>query len=81
MKNAKHLQTPKPPKPQKNLWVVVFKNGTVAIWSLGFSKKQAISNFFEGAYWIKNKGEYWKEIERKGIRCTQVKVSFEPVVK
>ncbi len=67
------------PKPQKNLWVVVFSSGTVANWTLAYTKKASIEKYLEDTHWVKDKEAYWKEQYKMGTRCIKVNITFQTV--
>lgn len=67
------------PKPQKNMWAVVFNTGTVANWTLAYTKKEAIKNYTREADWIKDKEAYWQEQYKRGTRCVKVNITFEAI--
>ncbi|GAB4486613.1 MAG: hypothetical protein OHK0019_00580 [Saprospiraceae bacterium] len=65
------------PKPQKNLWAVVFPKGAVATWTIAWTKRQAIQNYTKDADWIKDKDAYWEEQYKKGTRCVKINITFQ----
>lgn len=64
------------PKAQKNKWVIMFPSGTVADWTLSYTKKGAIENYTKAAHWIDDKKAYWKEVYKAGTRCIKVNITF-----
>lgn len=69
------------PKPQKNQWVVVFGSGTVANWTIAYTKKASIENYLRDVNWVKDKDAYWKEQYKMGTRCIKVNITFQIIEK
>ena len=65
------------PKPQKNLWAVVFNTGTVAAWTIAHRKKDAIKNYAKDWDWVKDKEAHWKDAHERGTRCIKVNITFQ----
>ena len=62
-------------KPTKNAWVVVWKSGGAADWTISYTRKRSIEKYIEGGAWT------WRKHKAKGARCIKVNIEFHPVEK
>lgn len=65
-------------KQLKNFYVVTFKSGNVAPWSIARLRGDSIRNYLEGIGKNASDQEEWALAKKYGARVMKVNITFEP---